>query len=151
MGFPDFDIPVPPPPTPPASCGTNMLANGLATLTAQLTANAGSPIYITRDGVSVGACAVYGKKLLRLEDIEGGLRLEWTDMDFCIEAISYDFGDGRVLPRRGDVITAFFDDETADFKVFPYDSGDSCWRWADPMGHTMLRVHTKMVGSERIA
>jgi hypothetical protein len=114
----------------------NMLRDGLAWLTGQL-----------RDYASEVVTATFGAKLLQLDDGSGGIRVEYTDLDFCIPADQLDFGAGRFTPERGDLIDVTMPYDTQTFEVFPFGS-DPPWRWSDPH-QSMVRVHTKHIDTEQ--
>lgn len=142
MGWPDFDIPDPL--TAPAS-GTNLLRTGLAWLTGQLNGFASEAvIYVDQEGNRIACRATLGNKLLKIDDMMGGWRIEWTDMDFLIPAASLvdPFGE-TIVPTRGDQVLLTIGDEEQTFEVAPYGS-DPPWRWADPH-QSMMRIHTKLL------
>lgn len=126
----------------------NLFKSGLAWQTEQFVAHASESVTIKRGAAEkTDVPAMLGSKLLKLSD-EFGVRMEHTDMDFFIPAASYDFGDGPVTPERGDVVELTVGAETQRFEVFPFGGGsDDMWRWSDPVGQTMLRIHTKRIGA----
>ena len=81
----------------------NLLKDGLAFLTTQMQQYASEPVTYTRGVDSVLVLAVFGRKLLKLDDGMGGTRLEWTDLDFLIAAdADFAFTDGPpITPARG--------------------------------------------------
>lgn len=121
----------------------DILKDGLAWLTRQLSTYAAETVTYTRGYDSVDVPAVFGKKLLKIDDGMGGIRVEWTDMDFLIPADSLRFGGDLVTPQRGDLIhiTAPYDVQT--FEVLPFGS-EPAWRWSDPH-QSMYRIHTKRI------
>lgn len=123
----------------------DLLQTGLAWLSGQLRANASQTVTYARGASSVTVQAVYGQKLLKLDDGRGGIRMEWVDMDFLIDAndLTFDGGVTWVTPQRGDLIAATVNGEAQTFEVRPYGS-DAPWRWSDPH-QTMYRIHTKQV------
>jgi hypothetical protein len=124
----------------------DMIRSGLAWLTGQLAAHAAQTVTYARGYDQVDVPATLGAKLLRLDDGMGGIRLEWTDMDFLIPAADLNFEGAMVTPERGDLVhvTVGYDVET--YEVRPFGS-EPCWRWSDP-NHSMIRVHTKRVSTE---
>ena len=70
------------PVVPVANTQADLLQWGLAALTVEMTAHASQPIVYARGAQSVDTRATFGSKLLKLDDGQGGLRMEWTDMDF---------------------------------------------------------------------
>lgn len=127
----------------------DMLANGLAFLTAQLKAIASQTVLYSRGGISAQVSATFGNKLLKLDDGEGGIRMEWTDIDFCIPYADLILDGEQITPKRGDMIEVSTPEGTQLYEAFPY-GGESPWRWADPH-RSMVRVHAKHVETERNA
>lgn len=124
----------------------NMLRTGLDWLTTSLAANAADEVIYSRGGDSVVVRATYGEKLLRLDDGEGGVRIEWADLDFCIPADQLVIAAEAIEPKRGDMIyVTGSDGATRTYRVSPLD-GDQCYR-SIHLG-SMVRVHTKHVGTE---
>ena len=127
----------------------DLLKTGLAWLTGQLAANASQSVVYRRGGAESTVRAVLGQKLLRLLEADGGVRVEWTDLDLCIPAADLVVNGVPIEPERGDEIRiARADGVVETFEVHAY-GGESCWRWADPH-RSMARVHVKLIGSERI-
>jgi hypothetical protein len=138
--------PEPAPTVPTGSCGTDVVAQGLAFLTRTLRAHAAQPILYVRDGLSVEACATFGTKPLRVNDAEGGgVRLEATNVDFLIPAEDFAFAGEPVVPRRGDRITVVVGGVPQLYEVTAY-FGFAPWQWSDP-NQTMMRVHAKHLGA----
>jgi hypothetical protein len=126
---------------------SDMLADGLAFLTEQLTDHAAKLVTYSRGSDSVEVRATWGAKLLKLSG-EFDVRIEWTDMDFCIKASLLVLNGEQVIPRRGDMIQLVINEEAQTFEVFPF-GDEPPWRWADPH-QSMVRVHTKRINSESI-
>lgn len=124
----------------------DLLKDGLAFLTAQLKAHASETVTYARGYDTVDVQATFGQKLLKLDDGNGGIRMEWTDLDFCVPAADLDFGSGPVEPERGDQIYVTAGSETQVFEVVPFGS-DPPWRWSDPH-QSMLRIHTKRISTD---
>lgn len=134
----------------------DLLKDGLAWLTGQLQAHAAQTVTYRRGTNTVVVQATYGAKLLKLSD-EFGVHLEWTDLDFCIPAEDLVLNGARITPQRGDEVLITvggadaYDTESVErFEVFPFGSTEAPWRWADPH-RSMIRVHTKHIGSEPYA
>lgn len=144
----------------------NRLKQNLAWLTDRLTENAADVVRYERAGDSVLCRAVYGEKMLRIDDGAGGVRMEWSDLDFCIPVSQLVLGgtatavddDGvptaivggeRITPRRGDrIFVEGAYGETRVYRVMPLDSmGDSTHRLIH-LGDAW-RIHTKWVEEER--
>lgn len=130
----------------------NMLRDGLAFLTQQLADNAAEDITYRRGSDSVQVRAVIGRKLLRIEDADGGIRVELTDVDACIptDGFSFDGGATRITPERGDLIELTLPYDVQTFEVLPL-GREPAWRWSDPIGQTMVRVHAKHIDTEQFA
>lgn len=122
---------------------SNMLRAGLAHLTSMLATHASETVVYSRGGDSVSVSATVGQKLLRLDDMEGGSRLEYTDMDFLIPTAQLILNDEPILPERGDLIERTIGDEISRYEVSPYGS-DAAWRYSDPH-QSIVRIHTKSV------
>lgn len=144
IDFPRFNIGGSTPATP---AGSNILGQGLAWLTDQLREHASEAVTYARGDASVDVQATLGSKLLKLDDGDGGIRMERTDMDFLVRASDLDFGGGPVRPQRGDVVYLPVGGTLQVFEVVPYGGSDGPWRWADPH-QSMLRIHAKHVGEE---
>lgn len=125
---------------------SDMLADGLAFLTSELETYASQPAVYTRPSISasVNINVMLGSKLLKIDDGFGGIRIQWTDMDFLIPADNFFFTYGNmIIPHRGDTITITIAGHVQTFEVLPF-GNEPPWRWSDP-NQTMLRVHTKLI------
>jgi hypothetical protein len=125
----------------------DMIADALATLTETIVEFGSRLVVYTREGVDIpNVPAMIGSKLLRVDDGMGGLRFEYTDMDFLIASrfLILPSTTQPFAPARGDLIRVAMPFETQTFEVFPFGS-DPPWRWADP-NQTMCRIHTKLIG-----
>lgn len=121
----------------------DLLADGLAFLTQQLKAYASQTVTYARGYDSVDVQATFGNKLLKLDDGFGGIRMEWTDIDFLIPAADLDFGDGMLTPTRGDLVHVTIGSQVQTFEVLPI-GNEPAWRWSDPH-QSMYRIHTKWI------
>lgn len=130
----------------PASCGTDVMAAGMAWLAGMLPTVMGQPLVYRRGAEAVAFCATPCQTKLLLSDEAGGARIEWTDRDFLIPAASLVLSGSKVLPKRGDVITQDDGEQVHTFQVLPYD-GEPQWRWSDPY-RRIIRVHTKRISTE---
>jgi hypothetical protein len=130
----------------------DMLADGLAFLTKTLKASASQTVTYARGTQSVQAQATFGNKLLKLTDEFGQIRMQWTDMDFCIPASDLPFAtwSGPDNPDRGDLVYVSQPDQNQVqvFEVFPFGT-EPPWRWADPH-QSMYRVHCKYIDKEAL-
>ncbi len=122
----------------------DILQAGIQVLTGLLKTYASQKITYVRGYDSVDVQATYGKKLLKIDDGFGGIRLQWTDMDFLIPAadLFFSYGD-LVIPHRGDIIYLTIGDQTQTFEVFPF-GNEPPWRFSDPY-QQIIRVHTKLI------
>lgn len=127
----------------------NILKNAIETLLLpQLMANAADLVTYARLTQTVDVLAVYGQKLLKTHDQFGGIKMEWTDLDFIIEASTLHFGDGILItPTRGDLITTVVASEHQTYEVLPF-GNDPPWRWSDPY-NLMYRIHTKHIDTDQ--
>lgn len=128
---------------------SDMLKVGLAWLSDRLIENASEPVTYARGYDFVDIRAAFGRKLLKLDDNAGGIRMEWTDMDFLIRASDLLINGVPITPMRGDKIFAVIGEQAQAFEVLPY-GNDPPWRWADPY-QSMYRIHTKHVDTESLA
>jgi hypothetical protein len=122
----------------------DMLSYGLSWLSNELITNASEPITYVRGTSYVDVQATLGKKLLKLDDGLGGIRMEWTDMDFLIKANDLTFDGVQVIPERGDLVYMQLMNQMQIFEVTPFGGTEPAWVWCDPF-QTMYRIHTKYV------
>lgn len=127
----------------------NILKNAIETLLLPtLMQNAADLVTYARGYDSVDVLAVYGQKLLKTHDQFGGIRMEWTDLDFIIVAADLHFGDGVPLtPARGDLVYTTVAAGVQVYEVLPF-GNDPPWRWSDPY-NLMYRIHTKHIDTEQ--
>lgn len=127
----------------------DMLRDGLAWLTERLKDNVSQTITYARGYDSVDVQATFGNKLLKIDDGFGGIRMQWTDMDFIIPAadLYFSYGD-RIVPHRGDLIYMMINDQVQTFEVFPF-GNEPPWRFSDP-NQSAIRVHTKLIDIESL-
>jgi len=141
----DFDFPQP---IPAPSTGRNFLRTSLAWLTQTLHDNASEDvIYVQTNGNRIACRAMFGNKLLHLDDQAGGFRIELTDMDFLIAASDLTNGGSVLEPLRGDLIVCTIGINVEIFEVAPYSGEETIWRWADPH-ESMMRIRTKHVETD---
>ncbi len=112
-----------------------------------LEAFASSEVIYTRPSTSqsVTVPATYGQKLLRTHDQFGALRIEWTDLDFIIDASLLHFDDlVLITPETGDQIFVAIDSgDIQVYEVLPF-GNDAPWRWSGTNG-LQYRIHTKNI------
>lgn len=112
--------------------------------------NLSEVIVYRRDHDQVELRAGLGMQLLRLQESDGTVRIQYTDMDFLIpntDAFSFDGGMGRITPEFNDMIHLIQGECVETFEVLPYGAGEPPWRWSNQF-RTLFRVHAKHVGSE---
>ena len=130
----------------PASCGNDLMARALSWHAGQLQSHLGQPVVYKRATSAVALCATIGRTLLKLDDGDGGIRMEWTDRDYLIPTASLVLAGVPVLPERGDLIL-----ERKGGVLYTYEvlaPGDEPpWRWSDPY-RNMLRIHVKLIKQE---
>jgi hypothetical protein len=124
---------------------TDMLRTGQEWLANQLRTHASSPIVYVRGSDQVAVTAIIGRTLMKIEDGYGAIHMQWTDRDFLIAPDELILAGLQVLPERGDTIH-----ETLNGIVYIYEvnapGAEPPWRWSDPH-HTLLRIHTKQIGT----
>lgn len=124
----------------------NLFRAGFAWLADQLERHASETVTYLRGSEFVDVPATFGRKLLRVDDGQGGFRIEWTDLDFIIPTAKLTFGGDPVIPKRGDQILVTVGTQTQTFEVFPF-NGEPPWSWADPFQLT-VRVRTKYIDND---
>lgn len=121
----------------------DILKDGLAWLTARLKASASQAVTYETDDGTVEVQATIGSKPLRIEDMDGGIRIEWSNVDFLIPAADLVIGYVPVIPARGHKIYWTVGSDEQVYEVRPHD-GEAPYRWSDP-NQTLLRIHTLRV------
>jgi hypothetical protein len=125
----------------------NLFDVGFGALTSKLITHASVDAVYARGDDEVNVKAVIGSKLLKVDDGMGGLKIQWTDLDFLIPvadlALPYL---GPILPQREDMVHLIMPYEVQSFQVYPFGSEPE-WRYCDPYQH-MYRIHTKYVGNQ---
>ena len=124
----------------------DILQAGQQWLADQLKEHASHEVVYQRDTQEFAVQATIGRTLMKLDDGYGGVRMEWTDRDFLIQAADLVQGAVAVTPERGDRIRETVGANTSVFEVMAY-GGEPPWRFSDPFG-TLLRIHTKFIGIE---
>jgi hypothetical protein len=124
----------------------DLLQTGSDWLVAQLQAHVSRVVVYQRGAEVVSVLATVGRTLLKLDDGYGNVRIEWTDRDFLIPAVSLVLAGVAVLPERGDLIR-----ETQGATTYVYEvmapGKEPAWRWSD-VYRNLLRIHTKQIGTE---
>ncbi|MFO0892437.1 MAG: hypothetical protein U0790_25260 [Isosphaeraceae bacterium] len=126
---------------------SNLLKNALAWQARFLGANESEEVTYRRGAREIAVRATISRKLLKIDAGVGGLKVEHTDLSAVIEASQLDFGDGPTTPLRGDQVELTLPYDVETFEVRPY-GDEPCWHWADPIGHTMLKVHAKLIETQ---
>jgi hypothetical protein len=125
---------------------SDLLERGAAWLADQLRTHVSTAVSYQRDDEQVAIQATVGRTLLKLDDGEGGVVLQWTDRDFLISAADLVLGGFQTVPQRGDRIREARGAVTHVYEVMA--PGDEPpWRYSDPYGK-ILRIHTKLVLTE---
>lgn len=127
---------------------SDMIAEALGVLTETFVSFASRAVTYSRGGVAItDVPATIGSKLLKVDDGMGGLRFEYTDMDFLIASrfLVLPADSQPLTPNRGDLIIVAMTYDIQTFEVFPFGS-EPHWRWSDP-NQTMYRIHTKLIGN----
>lgn len=122
----------------------DLLQTGQAWLADQLKEHASRLVLYQRDAAQVGVRATIGRTLLKLDDGYGGVRMEWTDRDYLIQAADLVLASTQITPERGDRVLDTVGLITSIYEVMAY-GGEPPWRFSDPFGK-LLRIHTKFVG-----
>lgn len=132
---------------------SDMLAEGLSWLTGQLKTHQSEPVIYRRGAFSYMLTACVGGTKPTLKDAVGSMegdyqhtpsRVESAELDFRIPSVTLRSIFGPDFePERGDVITRTGADLSS-YVVLPSDS-EPCWRWADPLGQSLFRIHAKRI------
>jgi hypothetical protein len=121
----------------------DLLQHGSDWLADKLKEHASRTVVYQRGSDEVELQATIGRTLLKLDDGYGGVRMEWTDRDFLIQAADLVLAGNATLPERGDRIR-----ETQGTTVFVFEvmapGGEPPWRWSDVF-RKLLRIHSKQV------
>lgn len=123
----------------------NIIKSGSLLLAELLKEYASEIVTYERPGKgSVDVPATFGSKLLRTHDQYGGLRVEWTDLDFIIPAVDIVI-DGEQIdePLQGDLIHVTQGTRLDTYEVRPF-GFDPPWRWADSY-NIQYRIHAKLM------
>lgn len=131
---------------PAANDRRDLLQWGLAAMTDVLDRTATQPILYVADTDEIPARATFAPKLLKIDDGQGGTRVEWTDMDFLIPARYLVVAGEPIEPSRGHLVYLRAGDVVQKFEVLPY-GDEPPWRWSDPH-RSMVRVHTKRLADD---
>jgi hypothetical protein len=125
---------------------TDRLKTGLAWLTTKMGAHASQRVTYLVGNDAIEVSATLGPKLLKLDDGLGGVRMEWTDMDFLIPAVDLVLDGQPITPARGHKVLVTAGESVETYEVLPYGS-EPAWRWADPH-QSMFRIHGKNIDDE---
>jgi hypothetical protein len=127
----------------------NLIKNGALLLSQLLKQHASETV--TYERVELGTVdvpATFGSKLLRTHDQLGGLRVEWTDLDFIIPAADLVIAGQSILePLKGDFIYVTQGQNVQQYEVLPF-GYDPPWRWSDPF-LINFRIHTKLIAIQQ--
>lgn len=124
---------------------SSMLADAMAWLTDQVIEHNSVGVVYQRRTLAVGLRVSVGTTLMKLNDGDGGIRMEWMDRDYLIRTTDLVLGGSPVEPERGDLILEVRGGRREVYEVGAPQS-EQPWRWSDEH-HTMIRVHTKLIGT----
>jgi len=105
----------------------------------------GVPVTYQRGADALPLTAVPAEDRYLADDGHGLLQQHFV-RDYLLPAADLDFGGGPTEPRRGDLIRQAFGDAVKVYEVVAL-GGEPHWRFSDS-GHTVLRVHTKLIATE---
>lgn len=105
----------------------------------------GVPITYCRGGDALALTAVPAEDRYLADDGHGLLQQQFV-RDYLVLAADLDFGGGPTEPRQGDQIKETIDGQVKVYEVVAL-GGEPHWRYSDS-GHTVVRIHTKLVGTE---
>lgn len=123
----------------------DLLESGQDWLAGQLKTHASREVVYQRGASQVTVSATIGRTLLKLDDDYGGIRMEWTDRDFLIQAADLVLGTETITPQRGDQVKETVGSIVTTYEVAAY-GNEPPWRQSDPFG-IVLRIHTKRIDS----
>jgi hypothetical protein len=128
----------------------DLIQSGLAWLAGQLAAHAAQSVTYARANTTATVNATLGRKLLQLADVDGGIRMEWTDLSLVVPVAELVLAAVAVTPARGDkiTITDTAAHKSRTYQVEPY-GDEPPWTWADPY-HSLVRIHTKFLSEATI-
>jgi hypothetical protein len=122
----------------------DLLQDGQSWLADQLKEHASRQVVYQRGAAQVSVQATIGRTLLKLDDGYGGVRMEWTDRDYLIQATDLVLSALQIVPERGDRVLDTVAAVTSIYEVMAF-GGEPPWRFSDPFGK-LLRIHTKFMG-----
>jgi hypothetical protein len=127
---------------------SDMIAEALAALTETFVEFGSRPAtYVVGAETIADMPVTLGSKILKVDDGMGGIRFEYTDMDFLIASrfLILPSTSQPITPDIGHLIRVTMPNDVQTFEVFPF-GNEPPWRWADP-NQTMYRIHTKLIGN----
>lgn len=127
---------------PPLS---DMLQNGLAWLSQQLTAHASRAVIYRRDALSAELRATIGRSLYEQDNGEGVITRSQV-RDYLIDTSELMNSVIGSLPRRGDQIIELENNCQYTFEVMSL-AGEPPWRYSDPF-RLKLRIHTRQIDNQ---
>ncbi len=129
-----------------SDCGTDVLERGMSWLTDRLQTTLGQPVIYKRGTSAIAVCATMGSTLLKIQDLDGNIRMERTDKDFIFKASDLVIDAVQVTPERGDIVK-----QRKNGTLYTYEigasGGEPPWRWSDSF-FTRIRAHAKLVAEE---
>lgn len=130
---------------------SDLLQTGSDWLAEKLKTHASRQVEYKRGSTVALVQATIGRTLLKLDDGIGGVRMEWTDRDYLIQAVDLEAAGIGIPPQRGDRVAELrtIDGSGQHFELFEVltPGQEPHWRWSDTF-FKLLRIHTKRIGSE---
>jgi len=105
----------------------------------------GVPVTYHRGGDALPLTAVPAEDRYLADDGHGLLQQQFV-RDYLLLAADLDFGAGPTEPQRGDLIKETIGGAVKVYEVVAL-GGEPHWRYCDS-GHTVMRIHTKLVATE---
>jgi hypothetical protein len=123
---------------------SNMLSDALAWHVGQAKAFFTVPITYFVGDQSIPLMAILENEILRVEDGEGGTRIQWVDKVFVVPVDDLNFGDGPINPQRGHIIKQTLNDGVHTYEVL-VPGREAPYRESDGYD-TYHIIRTKQVG-----
>lgn len=122
---------------------TDFMLWGMDWLNETLKANCPVEATYTRGGVSIAIVVRLGRTIFA-SNRQCGVRIEFGEIDFLIDAADLVISGAATKPAEGDRIAITLRGSAYTFEILPI-SGEPAWRWSDEY-RTCFRVHCKEVG-----
>ena len=127
----------------------DMLKSAVEYLRDTIAAEVSRSVTYRRGAASVTIDATLGKKLLKLGDDLGGLRMAHAERDYVIPAEDLILSGSLTTPAKGDQIVDAGDDDgvVRVWEVLSPGGDEAVWQWVDPY-QVLARVFCKFVDTE---